>query len=106
MIDRRMTQFGFMLVAKPLKPGAAMERRGKGAIRRATRDEGLPCLVVDYEDTERIIGVAGPGHLIKEVTNKAASEIIYVGGAKAFIENVVAAAKEGRVMPGVLTNGG
>ena len=38
LIDRRLTQFGHVLVAKPLRPEAAMTEKGRAAIQRATRD--------------------------------------------------------------------
>ena len=102
MIDRRYTQFGLTLVAKSLRPGAAMTRKGRSAIQRATHDEGLPCLIVDYEDTERVIGVAGPKDLIAEVESKAVNGYISLGRSSDWIKNIVSAAQQGRVMPGVL----
>lgn len=96
-----MTQFGHVLVAKPLRPGAAMSRKGRAAIQHATRDEGLPCLIVDYEDNERVVGVAGPRYLIKEVESKAVDGVIRLGGSSQWISNIVSAAKQGRVMPGL-----
>ena len=96
LIDRRSTQFGVVLVAKSLVPGATMSLKGKRAIERATRDEGLPCLVID--DDERVIGAAGPDDFMKEVMSKGPD--IRVGGQKDWIANIVAAAKEGRIFPG------
>lgn len=104
MIDRRSTQFGVVLVAKSLKPGAAMSARGRRAIEGATRDEGLPCLVVDYEDSERVIGVAGPEDFRREVEGKSVDGVIRLGGQKQWIDNIVSAAMAGRIMPG-LTDG-
>jgi len=102
MIDRRMTQWGQVLVAKSLRSGAAMTNKGKRAIQNATHDEGLPCLIVDHEDTERVIGVAGPRDLIKEVESKAVNGVIKLGSSGDWIKNIVAAAQQGRVMPGVI----
>ena len=48
-----------------------VSHKGRTAIQRATHDEGLPCLIVDYEDTERVIGVAGPEDFREEVESKA-----------------------------------
>ena len=94
LIDRRSTQFGVVLVAKSLNPGAAMSFKGKRAIERATRDEGMPCLVID--DDERVIGAAGPPEFITEVTKDPR-----LGTQKEWIINIVAAAQEGRVFPGL-----
>ena len=101
LIDRRSTQWGVVLVAKSLVPGAAMSPKGKRAIERTTRDEGLPCLVID--DDERVIGAAGPPEFMKEVMSKGPD--IRLGGQKDWITNIVAAAQEGRVFPG-LDHGG
>jgi len=103
LIDRRSTQFGIVLVAKSLTPGAAMSPKGKRAIERATRDEGMPCLVID--DDERVIGAAGPPEFMKEVERKIWSGQGHLGGQKDWITNIVAAAQEGRVYPG-LSHGG
>ena len=101
LIDRRSTQFGHVLVAKSLTPNAAMSPKGKRAIERTTRDEGLPCLVID--DDERVIGAAGPADFMKEVISKGPD--IRLGGQKDWITNIVAAAQKGRVFPG-LDHGG
>lgn len=56
-----------------------MSRKGRAAIQRATRDDGLPCVVVDYEDTDRVVGAAGPPDFIAEVESKAVNGVIRVG---------------------------
>ncbi len=99
LIDRRSTQFGMVLVAKSLVPGAAMSPKGKRAIERTTRDEGLPLLVID--DDERIIAAAGPPDFMKEVMDKIAGGDNRLGGQKDWVTNIVAAVKEGRVFPGL-----
>ena len=104
MIDRRSTQFGVVLVAHQLRSGAAMSPRGIRAIERARRDEGLPCLVADYDDVERVIGVAGPEDFREVVESSAVDGVIRLGGQKQWINNVVSAAMQGRIMPG-LTDG-
>lgn len=71
-------------------------------IKNITRDEKLPCLVLDFDDIERVIGVAGPADLRKEVESKTVDKVIKVGNAQDFISNIVSAAKQGRVMPGVI----
>lgn len=101
LIDRRMTQFGHVLVAKPLRPHSAMTEKGRAAIQRATRDDGMACLIVDFTDTERVIGVAGPEDLREEVESKAVDGVIRLGGQKDWIGNIVAAAQRGKVYPGL-----
>ncbi len=103
LIDRRSTQFGVVLVAKSLVPGAAMSPKGKRAIERATRDEGMPLLVID--DDDKIIAAAGPPDFMKEVEKKIWAGQRVLGGQKDWITNIVSAAQEGRVFPG-LDHGG
>ena len=87
-----------------MEPGVAMSPKGKRAIERATRDEELPCLVTDYEDIERVIGVAGPEDFRREVESKSVDGVIRLRGQKQWISNVVAAAARGEIYPG-LTDG-
>ena len=103
LIDRRSTQFGVVLVAKSLTPNAAMSPKGRRAIERTTRDEGLYLVVID--DDEQIIAAAGPPDFVKEVEQKIKSGQGYLGGQKDWITNIVVAAQEGRVYPG-LDHGG
>ncbi len=99
LIDRRSTQFGVVLVAKSLTPNAAMSPKGQRAIERTTRDEGLPCLVIN--DDEQIIAAAGPPDFMQEVVRKGPE----LGGQREWLVNIVAMAQEGRVYPG-LDHGG
>lgn len=96
LIDRRSTQFGVVLVAKSLTPGAApMSRKGKRAIERTTRDEGLPLLVIN--DDEQIIAAAGPPDFMQIVARKGPK----LGNQGDHITNIIAAGMEGRVFPGL-----
>ncbi len=95
LIDRRSTQFGVVLVAKSLVRGAAMLPKGSRAIERTTRDEKLPCLVIN--DDEQIIAAAGPPDFMQEVARKGPQ----LGNQKDWITNIVAAAQEGRIYPGL-----
>ncbi len=101
LMDRRYTQFGHVLVAKSMWPNASMSPKGKKAIERTTKDEGLPCLVID--DDENIIGAAGPDDFMKEVISKGPNA--KVGNQQDWIQNIVAAGMEGQVFPG-LDHGG
>ena len=60
LIDRRNNRFGYVLVAKPLRPGAATSRRGQAVISRAAVQDNMLCLIMDYHDSDRVVGVAGP----------------------------------------------
>ena len=60
LIDRRNNRFGWVLVAKALRPGAAMTRRGQAVISRAAAQDNMLCLITDFDDSEKVIGVAGP----------------------------------------------
>ncbi len=100
LIDRRSTQFGVVLVAKSLTPGAAMSPKGQKAIERTTRDEGLPCLVIN--DDEQIIAAAGPPDFMQEVVRKGPE----LGGQREWLQNIVAyAMQEKKAYPG-LQHGG
>ncbi len=99
LIDRRSTQFGVVLVAKSLTPGAAMSPKGKRAIERTTRDEGLPLVVIDND--ERVVAAAGPPDFMKEVERKIWSGQGHLGRQREWLVNIVAAAKEGRIYPGL-----
>lgn len=101
MIDRRNTQFGLVLVAHQLRRGAAMKKAGAAAIERATANEGLPLLVADFEDTDRVVGAAGPDSFVAEVESKAVDGYIKIGGQQDWMQNIVSHAMEGRVYPGL-----
>ncbi len=104
LIDRRNTQFGQgMLVAKMLHPNAVQTRKGQAAIKNAARETGA-CLVVDYDDSDRVIGVAGPKELQQEVKRKRDNGVIRVGGSKDWIANIISDAQKGKIYPG-LTDG-
>ena len=78
-----------------------MTEKGRDAIQRATHDEGLPCLIVDFTDTERVIGVAGPEDFREEVESKAVDGVIRLGRQKDWIGNIVAAGLQGKIYPGL-----
>ena len=103
LIDRRSTRFGVVLVAKSLTPNAAMSAKGKRAIERTTRDQQMPCLVVNDDDV--IIGAAGPPEFMQEVVKECGAGKQNPGNKKDWLQNVVAAGLEGRVYPG-LDHGG
>ncbi len=105
LIDRRNTQFGQgMLVAKPLHPNAEQSRKGQDAIINAAKEAGA-CLVVDYDDPDRVIGLVGPKELQQEAKRKEVNGVIRVGDSADWIQNILAHAQEGRVYPG-LDHGG
>lgn len=99
IVDRRSTQFGVILVARSVTPNAAMAPKGKKAIERITRDEGLPLVVIN--DDEFIIAAAGPPDFMEVVARKGPR----LGDKKDWITNIFAYAQEDRVFPG-LDHGG
>ncbi len=60
LIDRRNNRFGYVLVAKPLRFSTATSRRGQGVISCAAAQDGMLCLIMDYHDPDKVVGVAGP----------------------------------------------
>lgn len=61
LIDRRDSQFGDVLIARALRPGAAQRREAVRAMRRASAAVGLVVLVVadDIADNERVVQFVG-----------------------------------------------
>lgn len=61
LIDRRETQFGMVLVARALKPGACQTKQVRKAIKRMSRDLDMVCLVVsdDINDNQRVKQIIG-----------------------------------------------
>lgn len=103
LIDRRNTQFGqSMMVAKMLHPNAERTRKGEAAIRNASKSGAV--LIVDYDDPNRVIGIAGPKELQAEAKRKEVNGVIRLGDSKDWIANIVADAQQGRVYTG-LTDG-
>ena len=103
LVDVRVTQFGEVLVAHQLRPGAAASKLGRKAIRRIARDRKLPCLVAGYDDVEVVVGVLGSGDFVREVESKGPG--IRLGGQKDWVQNIIAAAMKGKIYPG-LSHGG
>lgn len=67
LIDRRWCQYGFVLVAKSLKPKAALTPKGQSAIMRAVADSKMICVIVDDDDSDLIIGACGSPEIIQEL---------------------------------------
>jgi hypothetical protein len=68
LIDRRETQFGLVLVARALRPGACEDRRSIKAMKCMSHELGMVCLVVsdDITDNQRVKRIVGaPGPLMK-----------------------------------------
>lgn len=95
MIDRRMTQWGYVLVAKQLNPSAAQSTKGSNALRRAGKDSGMLVLVVDFEDTDRVIGAAGPKHLVEQFQKETNGAPVSLGTVSQYAERLVEKAMEG-----------
>ena len=95
LIDRRMTRHGYCLVAKQLKPGAAMTAAGGHALKRAGRDSGMLVLVLDFDDTDLVIGAAGPSNLVAEFQKETHGLPVPVGTFSAYVEDIVEKAGAG-----------
>ena len=95
LIDKRPTQFGVVLVAKSITPGASMSDKGRRAIERISKDEGLSCLVTN--DDNKIIGASGPPEFLEEVVRKGPE----LGSQKDWISNIIEAANKGKIYPGL-----
>ncbi len=100
LIDRRMTKWGYVLVAKQLEPGAAKTQKGKNAITRAARDGGMLCLVVDFEDTDLVIGVGGDRPAVQEFDRETKGMPVRLGRVSEYVERLVEKATEG-IWPGM-----
>lgn len=98
LIDRRNTRWGLVLVAKPLEPGAALKKQGQDAISRTAQESNMLCLIVDYEDTDRVIGAAGPKSLVDEFRRKCGEKPVPLGSAGEHIEHLARQIGEGRCL--------
>jgi len=83
LIDARITRFGAVLVAKPLKRGATMTAKGKRAISRTAEQANQLCLITDFDDSDEIVGAAGPKHLVARAGPGR------VGGAREYAANLI-----------------
>lgn len=67
LIDRRWCQYGLVLVAKSLKPKAALTPKGQSAIMKAVADSKMICVIVDDDDADLIIGACSSPEIIQEL---------------------------------------
>lgn len=100
LIDRRMTQWGYVLVAKQLEPFAAMTKRGENAIFRAAKDSGMLCLVVDFEDTDKVIGAGGDKPAVQQFEKETKGISVRLGKTSQYVERLIEKATEG-IWPGM-----
>lgn len=100
LIDRRMTQWGYVLVAKPLKPFARLTNKGQNAMIRAARDGKMLCLVVDYEDTDEVIGACGDKPAVELFEKETKGLPVKLGASSGYVERLVEKATEG-IWPGM-----
>lgn len=66
LIDRRKTQFGIVLIARDYHLDMPPEPKMR-AIQRISRDLGLPCLLIEHDDPQKIVQVRGPRHLVDKL---------------------------------------
>ena len=95
LIDRRMTAWGYVLVAKQLAPFAAMTKRGQRAMLRAAKDSGMLCLVVDYEDSDKVIGACGDKPKVEQFEKETSRIPVRLGRSSEYVERIVDRAMEG-----------
>ncbi len=100
LIDRRMTKWGYVLVAKQLEPGSAATQRGKNAITRAAKDGGMLCLVVDFDDTDKVIGAGGDKPMVQQFEKETKGIPVRLGRVSEYVERLVEKATEG-IWPGM-----
>ena len=100
LIDRRMTKWGYCLVAKQLKLGAAMTAKGGHTLKRAGRDSGMLVLVVDFDDSDLVIGAAGPSNLVEDFQKETCGLQVPVGTFSHYVDDIVEKAGEG-IWPGM-----
>ncbi len=98
LIDRRMTQWGYVLVAKQLEPG--MTRKAQNAITRAAKDSGMLCLMVDFEDTDKVIGAGGDRSAVQQFEKETKGLPVRLGRVSDYVENLVEKVTEG-IWPGM-----
>ncbi len=67
VVDRRMTEYGPMLVARDL---GGPDQPKKKAIKRIARDLNMACFLVDDSDAERILFIRGPKGAMEELLEK------------------------------------
>jgi hypothetical protein len=75
LIERRDSQFGDVLVAKDLMEPAGRKRKLK-AMRRISRDAGLPVVAVAHDDPERVMFVVSAPGLLAEHPKLAHLELV------------------------------
>ena len=63
LIEARNTQFGTLMVAKSLYPGATETESGRRAINRISNTS--VCLVTNDNNIDKVSRIAGPKHLVK-----------------------------------------
>ena len=86
-----------------LHPNAEKTRKGEAAIRNASKSGAV--LIVDYDDPNRVIGIAGPKELQKEAKRKEVNGVIRIGDSRDWMNNIISDAMQGKVYPG-LDHGG
>lgn len=99
-----MTQFGHLLVARQIKKDAYKTDKFRAAVMRISKDENLPCLVVDYDDPDKIIGSHGPPELEERIKQNTVNGFARVGGSKQYIDSIVERALRGEI-PAELIDG-
>ena len=69
--------------------------RYQNAITRAAKDSGMLCLVVDFEDTDKVIGAGGDKPMIQQFEKETKGIPVRLGQASQYVERLVEKATEG-----------
>ncbi len=96
LIDRRMTRWGLVLVAKPLTRWAPMLKPGENAISRAAQQSNCLCLIMDFEDAKKVIGAAGPKVFVEQFKKETKEKPVRLGGPREFVQYMTKQVGEGQ----------
>lgn len=77
LIDRRDTQFGTVLIARELQPGASEDEE---SMRRMSADLGMVCLLVANDDAQRIRKIIAPRQIRRRFLRQFPNVRIYPDG--------------------------
>ncbi len=89
LVDRRTSQFGHVLTAKSLKPGATRSERGRRAVKRVAREARMLCLIVDDDDSLKVVDAVGSSEAVNQFKQKAQGQPVALGGMQAYAENLI-----------------
>ena len=72
IVDKRRTQFGLVLVARSVRPGAVRTVKGKRTIERIIRSERTACFIVSDDNAEVVTEAIGSEAFMAAVRHERA----------------------------------